>query len=115
MLNVAIVTQQAYDLRAGAPELLSIALCVESAGSELDPFGTIDGVNVTKGSPKQYGAMRDGLVREGAGSLGIAKDVHHVEARAAEGTGGSLGDRRESLLAGRRTSTPRRGGVATDR
>ena len=37
-----------------APELLSIALCVESAGSELDPFGTIDGVNVTK----QYGAMR---------------------------------------------------------
>ena len=37
-----------------APELLSIALCAGSVGSELGPFGTTDGVNVTK----QYGVMR---------------------------------------------------------
>ena len=37
-----------------APELLAIELCVGTAGSELESFDTIDGVNVAK----QYGAVR---------------------------------------------------------
>ena len=37
-----------------APELTVIALCIGTAGSELNPFNTIDGVNVAE----QYGAVR---------------------------------------------------------
>ena len=37
-----------------ASELLAIELCVGTAGSELESFDTIDGVNVAK----QYGAVR---------------------------------------------------------